>query len=66
MEQFGIVFMPYDVTFIINLLELLEYPGWGEISQTQMYNYLVEIDYDNYILDNTALEEFFAYMGIDS
>lgn len=31
-----------------------------------MYYYLVEIDYDNYVLDNTALEEFFAYMGIDS
>lgn len=62
--ELGIVPMPYDVHYILNLLDTLAVDT-SVIDQNYMYEYLVVIDWDDFILDNFAMIEFFDYMDID-
>lgn len=62
--ELGIVPMPYDVHFILGLLDTLGV-NTDEIDQNMMYEFLVVVDWDDFILDNFAMIEFFEYMGIE-
>jgi len=57
--------MPYEVHYI---LELLEYVGYdvSTIDQQFMFSILNETDWTNFVLDTTVLEDFFNQLGIDS
>jgi hypothetical protein len=64
-EELGIVYMPYDVNYI---REALWYAGFdaSEVSSTAMYDFLIEVDWDNFVLDEFAIEEFLEAFEIDS
>lgn len=57
--------MPYEVHYILDILYRVEYPDTDSLNQTEMYDWLASIDYDNYILDTYSLEQFFEAFGID-
>jgi hypothetical protein len=64
-SELGIHDMPYEVNYIINLLYYLDYGEAGNLDQNEMYAWLYSIDYDNFVLDKTALEDFFEAFSID-
>ena len=63
--ELEIIYLPYDVHYILSLLE--EYLNYdtSALSQTEMQEYLVAIDWDNFVLDQHAIESFFDDFGID-
>ena len=60
----GIVEMPYDVHYVLELLATAGYPV-EEIDQWTLYYFLIEVPSENFILDNYAINEMFEYVGID-
>jgi len=50
------------------ILDYLEYMGYdtSNLDGLAMHEYLVAIDYSNFIFDQTALDNFFAAFNIDS
>ena len=63
--ELEIPYLPYDVHYIQGLLTRLEV-DYSTLSETEMEEYLLAIDYETTVLDVTLLENFFEYFGIDS
>jgi len=61
--ELDIINLPYEVHYILNLLEYVGFNS-SSISQTEMQAWLLSVNWDNFVLDMTAIEEFFVYFNI--
>jgi len=59
-----VVSLPYDVNYILGLLESMSI-NTSDVNQTLMFDMLNEVNWDNFVLDRTALAGFFEDLGID-
>lgn len=64
LNSFAIQYMPYDVHYILNLLDQVGYDT-SSINQTAMFEILSGIDYENFVLDEYIILSFFEDLGID-
>ena len=57
--------MPYDVNYILELLWRMGYDA-DTVDAHLMHETLSSIDWDNFVLDRTAIEDFWVGLEIDS
>jgi len=50
LAELGVVDMPYEINYILGLLNYIEYDT-SSLDIMAMYDYLLTIDYENFILD---------------
>ena len=60
LDELLYIYLPYDVHYILDILDRVGYEGWEDLSQTDMYNWLASIDWEGFYLDEYAMNEFFA------
>jgi hypothetical protein len=61
----GILYIPYDVHAVLNILEAMG-QDTSAVNQTAMYEELWSVDWDNFVLDRTAIEDFILGYGFDA
>ena len=64
LEWLGVADIPYEVHYILDTLEYLQYDT-SSLSQTEMQEYLLAVDWTNFVLDMTVMETFFTDFDID-
>jgi len=63
--ELGIIDMPYEVNYVLDLLEYVGYDS-TTVDANLMFEILHSVDWNVTIMDNFALQSFFTDLNIDS
>ena len=64
LSSLGIVEMPFDVNEILGILENSGVDT-SEISATSMYEILLTVDWDTYVITKTSILDLLSDLGVD-